>query len=572
LPDIIERVHVAVVSNDLETPRPATPIPSGWIVAVVLLVLTCCLWLPFGLNISCWADGRVVFVVPDQGVFRILWKEARPFLFIPWWFGYILHPQDFTGINLGLLIFIWAKGVVAYLILREIQLPLTLALAGAALVVVYPADNHIFYLGAFAIHFALLCFLAAVYFLLLYWRTSRWSFLVLMWLSLCLSVELYEASYPLILLAPALLWIFRGSLRRLILTSILWYMIPTLGALRLLIVALRLPENMRYQAMLAKDTGTVQDMLSGLALAYLNSFFAGWVRNFGVTYQRHIYVAVAVGATAVAVVWWFARRGDDFIITKRVRRYYQVVALGAFAAVGLGFLMYLPTSLRSSASRTLYFSSVGAAICLAIVVWLLSSLVPFRRLVFAACIGLTIGFATLRLLNAHGEHARRANVQNAVLLETVTAVPQIKPGSMILLIDESPARYLSKAFISSFYFDPPVQTAFHDYSLKAAICYPNRKDPWGDAFLERCIFEDEHVSIYLGLISEQPYSQSRYEKLVVLRFTAEGKVLVDPDIQHYTQSPTALAAYHPSALFDSNGGPPERAYPLFNIIPGLPSR
>jgi hypothetical protein len=486
--------------------------------------------------------------------------------------GYMLHPEDFAGINLGLLIFIWAKGVVTYLILRQIRLPLALAVASAGLVIVYPVDDHIFYLGAFAIHFSLLCFLAAVYFLLLYWHTSRRFFLLPMWLSLGLSVELYEAGYPLILAAPAVLLIFRPSVRRLIVTSILWYIVPILAALRLLIVALRLPENMRYQAMLAKDTGTLRDMLNGLAQAYLNSFYMRWVTNLGVTYQSHVHVAFAVGLATVAVVWWFAQRGDDSIITKPVRLYHLLVAFGGFAVVGLGFMMYLPTSLRSSASRTLYFSSVGAAICVTILVWLLSSFIPFRRLVFATFIGLIVGVATLRLLDEHGEHARRANVQNALLLNIVSAVPQIKPGSMILLIDESPGPSLSNAFISSPYFNSPVQTAFHDYSLKAAICYPNRKDPWGGVFLERCVFEDEHVSIYLGIIGEQPYSQSRYDRLVVLRLTAEGKVLVDPDIQHYTQSPTALATYHPSALFERNGKPPERAHTLFNIIPGLPSQ
>src|SRR4051794_4676767 len=85
-----------------------TTLPTNWIVATVLLALACCLWLPFGLNISCWADGRVVFTVPDQSIFPIPWQEPRPFLYIPWWFGYILHPENFTGINIGLLIFIWA--------------------------------------------------------------------------------------------------------------------------------------------------------------------------------------------------------------------------------------------------------------------------------------------------------------------------------------------------------------------------------------------------------------------------------------------------------------------------------
>ncbi len=527
-----------------------------------LFGLTFVLWLPFGLNISDWADGWVNFWDVEKGVF-VIWGSSRPFVLIPTWLGYILDPNSFSGVNLVQLMLLLLTGLLLYLILRQINVPQVAAAAAGALAIIYPADNITFYLGAIAIHFAVVCYLLGVYLLITYRRTHRWWLVLLMWFSLALSVGTYEVGYPLILITPIILLILRPSLRQFIIASALWYLVPVVNLVFLFIKSRQDASLFGYQSSLLVSIPSLGEMFQSLLNAYKTTLYTGWSINQGLTSTADMVLGVAVGIITLVAFSWLAVRTNDSVAPKQIRLYMIILGLGGLASLGLGFAAYLPTALRNSPSRTLYYSSVGGAVCVMVGLWLLSNILPLKRLVFPLLVGVFVGLGTFRLLDQHAQWVALPNRQNTVLLETLKHVPNIKPGSALIVIDDSPDDYLKANFPSSFYFKPGIQLALKDFSVQAGICYPKMTDPWGGAFQEHCAFENDRV-----VISEfqQPFLESDYSHLIVLHFTADHQIELQPDLSAYTQNSAALTAYHPEKLIDVNGTLPLSANTLLPII------
>lgn len=102
-----------------------------WVDVAALFVLALCLWLPFGFNVSFWADEWWMF--QDGG--RLPWvalESSRPFVSIPWHIVYLFSPNSFTGTNVLLLLLIFGKGAAFYAILRRLVRQREIAFAAAA--------------------------------------------------------------------------------------------------------------------------------------------------------------------------------------------------------------------------------------------------------------------------------------------------------------------------------------------------------------------------------------------------------------------------------------------------------
>ncbi|MHB8753308.1 MAG: hypothetical protein ACYDBJ_29500 [Aggregatilineales bacterium] len=127
---------------------------------------------------------------------------------------------------------------------------------------------------------AVLAYLAAVHLLIIYWRRPRWWLLIGMWIPLLLCLGTYETAYPLVVFTPLILvWLQRGTSRRILRVAALWYLVPLIMAP--LVVNALLTGGTIESAIVNSDTGTLAERLSGyltyFVRPYYRDFIGGWI-------------------------------------------------------------------------------------------------------------------------------------------------------------------------------------------------------------------------------------------------------------------------------------------------------
>jgi hypothetical protein len=538
-----------------------------WLVISFLLLLSISLWIPFGFNISCYSDGTFMLAFVERGV-SINLNEFRPFTFLPWWLGHVLYPENFIGVNIVFFFLLWMRGIFVYLILKKLRMRPIIAAASSALALVYPADAGFFFVGAINIHMAVVLFLVAIYLLFQYATIKpRWYILLLMWLALALSVSSYEAGYPLIVFSPLVLLLFHLPFRKFIGLTILWYAVPLLNVVRVFVAITANSTVANYQNGLLQNSTGLADVLRSIVNTYTRSLYIGWrLGTLEATTWTYVFLALAAGLISICVYSFLIRR-ETHTANRKEMRFYFVVALVGFVVIGIGFMAYLPTALNFVAFRTHLYSSLGAALFVVTVLWMFCALLPLKRIVFVSLISMLIGLATLHLLNQHAEFATKANIENAVVLKVVNMLPELKPNTTVLIVDDSPNMMLSQVFPSSNHVDALIQMAYKDYSLRGGVCYLSG-GMWGTGYDESCEFDSSGVAIHMYK-TRSLFLKSTYDHLVVLRYQSGGSLIIEQDINKNIEGFLATPIYHPENLYNANGIPPLRAKALFQPIRGL---
>ncbi len=526
-------------ANTQSTPR----ISPDWLIALALLIGVVALWLPFGWNVGFVGDDWFLFL---NARFGSAWATlGRPLVPVPFVLGYALAPGQFVGFNLMLALLILARSGLCYAILRRLGVGRGLAFGAAALVLVFPADTGLFYLGALNVYFSWIAFLLAFYCLLLYWRRPRVTFLAVLWLAQVLCLGTYEAAYPLILVAPLALLPERRSRSRWRGTLIRWYLFPALNLIRLALVALLSPAALDYQSgLVTGGVPSISSMIESVVGVYVRHFWGGWVDG-GIS-SPYLLIGAALGVLVAAVAWWLARR--DPPAPSRVERWLPLAGL---AIVGLGVLIYVPTSLRDDTLRTYFGSSAGAALAISALVWLLIR----RALPFAVIIGLLAALGCGHLLEQHAVFVRATEAQQTVIVGLAAVAPSIAPGSTLIVMDESPGRDLSHIFPGRWQFQMPFLLVYDDPTLTVALCYPDDAPQNPDAY---CAFEDQYIEARLTPAISW---QRLYSTVIFLRYTGVGEFVVADTLAPYGDSPD----YNPDALIDRDSPPPALIRSLFTV-------
>ena len=128
-----------------------------------LLLLPVALWLPYGLNTGFSADDWAVLANAD--LYKINFSiipPARPLVMLPWWGALLVSPQSLIGANLLALLLMFGRGIVSYAIWRRVGFERHVAYAAAALAIVFPVDQGVFYFGALSIQVAVVAFLIII--------------------------------------------------------------------------------------------------------------------------------------------------------------------------------------------------------------------------------------------------------------------------------------------------------------------------------------------------------------------------------------------------------------------------
>ncbi len=523
----------------------ARTLPSGGIVALALLVLTVLLWLPFGLNIGFTGDDWIYFHQVETGSIMSQAAPTRLFIPIPWLAAYQLAPGQFAGINLFIALMIFGKGVLIYGILRRLNLPAALAFATGALTILLPADTGIFYMGGLHNQFALVCYLLAVYLLLIYWRRPRLLVLVLLIIAQMGTVGISEQAYPLIAFAPLILLSLRPKIdRRWIKMALLWWLVPLLNGLFYLWIVISFPRAFAYQGSLIThpSPGTI---LTSLFNDYLRHFVTGWLSNFATTPPLHLLLGIIAGFGVGGVCWRLSLREPG----EMSPRQSLIFALAGLIIIGLAVLLYLPTSLRDETLRTFYFSSVGAALTLVIVFrWL-----AHRSWGFPVLVGLFALVGMLHLLDQHQGYVDESKRQQAAYIQLTRVLPNAAAGSGIVIVDQTPDQAFSRLIHGDLYAEDSLPLFYDDPSLEGALCLPG---DFGTTDAARCRFSEDGLT--LPSVRTRVFVR-RYDQLIFVRYDGAFSLVTDltPYVGH------SVVTYQPEKLTQPSDHLPPRLTALF---------
>jgi hypothetical protein len=405
-----------------------------------ITLISIALWLPFGFKTTglveewpladAFNEGHRLLFIDQHSIYHE--HATRPFSFVPFSLAYLLDPNSFVGLNLLLLTLFIARGLFAYLLLRQL-LPNrdTLAFFAAVIFLLYPADTGWFALRAINVQFAITWYLAAAYLLLVYFEKPSAKLLVFMWFAIIVGVLTYEIVYPVIAITPLLLLYKERRLnRRVIVTAFLWYLFPILAGLRILFILLT-PDTTLYTTSVISQTLRIDLIPQRIAHVYWRSFAGGWLEALNYLQRPPLQVLLALASAAIsfAVLNRLMLRSP---IGDRTRIFRPILLFGfGIAFILVGFSPFLLSSVKSAETwRTFYLPSFGAAMCIALIIDRLVSWKRIGQIVAAILIFVTAA-------SAYQQHEFYANLsleQQRLLGEILHLAPAIDDNTTVVVI------------------------------------------------------------------------------------------------------------------------------------------
>ena len=605
------------MSGDANVPRqtpPRTVARQPWIwltalAAICLIVFA--LWAPFGLRRAAWGDAWSYYGPLLGGGTLAPLLNSRPLNWLPWQVSYGLVPTSFLGLNLLIAWLILLKGVLVYAIVR-ILAPgaIGLALAAALLATVYPAEVGYFFDGFVNLHQGFDAYLLAVFLLLAYWKRRSLWLLIAGAAALAFSVATYEAVLALAVVTPLLLlWLDRRVSRRLIRTTMIWW-VPV-GIYVLYIVALRFSNaglNAREAGLLESGLNVPNLPLELLGATIWNlgqRYVEGW--RIAVTLSPFngsspvFQTALIAGALVAAIFFLHAKvsRTAPSQPGRRwpPRRWVELFLLSILWTM-LGYAVFSLASVRYDGWRLGFYTVLGSSLTVALVLYgatahrrigwalavgcailavaLLISRAPLgligltvaagvgfalpRPLNMAVVLGVLLTISVSRQLDLLRWLTSESLAVQQLLTEVAEATPGLRPGTPVVLVAEAEIRVDALPFDTSSHFDMALDLMHDDPGYIGILC-PVEVAEWGWNE-ESCAFAADGLMVRVG-DNEQTIP---YESLVLVAADTDGVVrLVDTIPEAWGVPPET--GYQPWALLDADAPLPPRLATLFNPRP-----
>jgi hypothetical protein len=467
----------------------------GYVPAILVLgALAVVLWLPFGwrttgtieewLTLEDWFLGR-----PMVDPFA-----SRPLHTALNWLAYTLTPYSFVGLNLLMMLAVWAKGAGLFLLLRRLDYGFGPALAAAALFIVNPADDAAMSLRLAAHHAALAALLIALWLLALR-RPNPWQTAAACAL-LAVSLLIYEAAFPLALLAPLLLW------RRAPRPVLAGWLLVSAALLLHYLWAISQPGS--PQAVQVTPLHPADALL--LRRAYFETLVLGWLRGVRVIEPSHALLALPL---ALALAWLLHRA-----YVGRERGSVRLLLVG-LVALGAGFLMFLPSEVRYSTWRVYLYPSLGAAVVLSAFAY------RYARAMAPALAALLVFAGLLGCLRQHAEYVALSQAQQGA----ITAAAQVlaaNPGSEAVVMEDATGTLVPDVFPNSRRARVALQVIFDDPGIAFMVCYPDGNH--ATLFYEACEFTADEVILRYSEVyrATAPDRERRFARQFVATVRYEG--------------------------------------------------
>ena len=431
------------------------------VAAAAIALLVTASWIPFGFEVGPTLDEwrGLDSIVNGWDMFPAPGHWMRPLLFLPNLVAYGLSPDSFLGLNLVMALAMFSKGLLLFVLLRQLvpYRPPGLALLAGALFALYPAHGTAFWGTAMAGHFGQVFFLLALT-AFLAWRRSRASaWLAVAGLALIVTCGLSETVYPLALMAPLLFaGDFRTHRRRFVIDATLWLMVPALFVLNC--VGVFAVGATSYQGSLFSRP-TPGQVVSSVWRAYKFALGGAWTTRVPLDGSASsIGLAAGVGATvgALGLVLWpgppaTSRRGLSA----------RGLVLTGLVVIGAGYMPYLLTLLRDEPTRTMLYCSLGAALLWAVAVDTLAEALGRRRWMFAGASAVLVALALSKALAQHRYYRDWARVQQRMLRPIARTLEQGVRPRTVVLVDGIPDGVFAEGVLWSAlaYLVPPLRNA-----------------------------------------------------------------------------------------------------------------
>jgi hypothetical protein len=369
----------------------------------------------------------------------------RPFVLLWTLPAALVWPHDLRSFFLVHTTYLSLSGCLLFLLLRRLapSRPLLGFLAAAIALTWAPLDflrlDTVLLTGYSGFTFATL--LTLVLFVES-WVRDKPALLALAGLLGLVTARGFEGVLPLLMAAPLLLhWVGAGRSRRLLAWVAAW------EALMLLIVALVLVPFLRPQGPGSYQASALKLDLDPLRIA------ARLLRQYG----YHLLPLVegppgelAVRAVPLSVLTFLgafglvAVRSDGAAEDAQGRRPLAVLAGLGLLLAGLGYAAFVVSPSILKAARTQFLSAPGVGLFLASLAFLVASTLPaaWRKTVLALMGAWVIAVGTGRTVAMQREWDEERSAfprQHRALVELTRQVPDTKPHTLIVLIDDSGA-------------------------------------------------------------------------------------------------------------------------------------
>jgi hypothetical protein len=522
---------------------------------LVYLAVVILFWMFTGWTTGLTSDAWHFYYTSESGLFRV--SPARPLVLLVHRIGALLFPDTLAAPNIMLAIMLWARSLLVYGIGRVLGFSALISGVIGLFTLVLTIDTGVFYLGGNAVYFSGTLALAAVLCLLLTARNPRPLGYTGMAVCILLCTGIYEASYPILLAAPLLLFAFGRVSRRMLPTVLVWYGVLMAWLAYVGFVYLTRPEAFAYQTNLVSSFDFAAQ-LGGLASAVARHVtLSGWLESTptAAMWGAAALAAVVCGAVAASI----ARTPEAFRTPKPSASPLRLAVLGVCVIVG-GLLVYAATDVIFQFVRTSWVSTVGAACLWTALIWGVYTRLRSSwgtRLFAVAVAALTLGGVAVALAQRQ-VYADHSNAQQRLAAAMVAAVPGVIPGTAVAVYDATENERLIRV-TNPVEFPDLLATSygvtlesFSTFNLCSHVVFASASTaesaPSGSP--HRCMFYPEYFEIWLA---DARVVASGYEALVFVRYetdiTGEDRFVVYDDLG-ILRPGFAPAAYAPDTRID----------------------
>lgn len=472
-----------------------------------------------------------------------------------------LTPDSYIGFNWLMIASFWLKGALMVGIIRRLfPHQISMAVTAGLLMMVYPADSGTMALRSIAIHFLMVCAMAATYGVIRYWQKPHWAWWL--WIvPLQILALAYEIHYPVFLLVP-LIWLARGISRRAVLLTLAWGLTPLILGLRA--VWLTQTGKAGYVNSVINLTDSNNDNLTlDLARHSLLTVFerhlTGWTKGLAlITETPFGPLAILMGIVSGLIVW------GVYHPPSFKWRLYPIIFVSGFVLLLAAYVLYLPTLYRLDSFRVNILTTIGATLMACTpLIGLAQVLGNKGRLWLTAWAAvLVMGGTAFQLDQAEHYGELSGNVQH--LLGGIAAeAPAVESDSVIVFIDrnlefQQPFQLAG----SSFFFQAAIQFLYSDEDIRGVLCVLREAQE-----RHSCYFTPDEFVRYDDWAREE---RLPYERLIMLDRSRDGRVRLLTELPPDYLRPygiTTPAAYAPMNRVNQQAAPPDRVHTAFPCWP-----
>ena len=355
--------------------------------------------------------------------------------------GGLLSPNGFTGYYVVHGLYLWLAGVLVFMVLRRLwpEVPCFALLAASFVVTWAPSDRarlstvQMTLCSGFTMSMLLAVFLLVE----ARWRGNR-TLLVAAGATAWVTIRGYEATLPLLLVAPLLaVCVPAGGSGWPRAWWMAWAAPVALATAQALAPVLVAGGATWYQMEHAGLDAQPPAVLSRLVHQYAGHLLPLVTSNPSELRHGRVALAAALLVGGCALIQRFAR--DGVAGNARPRRALLTIA-GGLVAAGLGYGPYVLSRIGRSTDRTEFVSGPGIAVALAAAAVLAAHTVPPpRRWLVAAALGawvVAVGTGRTLAMQQYWDRHSAFPEQAATVRDLERVAPDLRPGTLVVLVDD----------------------------------------------------------------------------------------------------------------------------------------